>query len=114
MVTFQISNQILALHLKLKVGDFVSWNASGGRARGVIEKIVRDGKIDVPSSSFVINGTKDDPAALICVYRKAANTAGYNKTDIKVGHRFSTLTKIDPLPFQQRGALHRVDLVQKT
>jgi len=82
---------------ELKVGDFVSWNASGGRARGVIERIERDGQIDVPSSEFVINGTADDPAALICVYRKAANEAGYIKTDIKVGHRFSTLTKIQPL-----------------
>ncbi len=83
---------------ELKVGDYVSWNTSGGRARGQIEKIVRDGQIDVPSSSFVINGTKENPAALICVYRKAANTSGYNKTDILVGHKFSALTKIDPLP----------------
>ena len=41
----------------LKTGDFVAWNASGGRARGKITRIVRDGEIDVPSSSFVIKGT---------------------------------------------------------
>ena len=86
---------------ELKVGDFVSWNSSGGRARGMIEKIVRDGSINVPDSSFTVNGTADDPAALICVYRKAANVAGYNKTDVKVGHRFSTLTKIDDLPLAE-------------
>ena len=86
---------------ELKVGDFVSWNSSGGRARGMIEKIVRDGSINVPDSSFTVNGTADDPAALICVYRKAANTSGYNKTDVKVGHRFSTLTKIDDLPLAE-------------
>ena len=47
----------------LKVGDFVSWNSSGGRARGRIDRVVRDGTIDVPDSSFTIAGTEDDPAA---------------------------------------------------
>ena len=75
----------------LEVGDFVSWNASGGRARGKITRIVRDGQIDVPSSEFVINGTPEDPAALIQIYRDG------EETDIYAGHRFSTLTKIDPI-----------------
>ena len=75
----------------LKTGDFVAWNASGGRARGKITRVVRDGKIDVPSSSFVINGTPEDPAALIQVYRNGEGT------DIYAGHRFSALTKIAPI-----------------
>ena len=75
----------------LKTGDFVAWNASGGRARGKITRVVRDGKIDVPSSSFVINGTAEDPAALIQVYRNGEGT------DIYAGHRFSALTKISPI-----------------
>ena len=75
----------------LSVGDYVSWNSSGGRARGLIERVERDGTIDVPDSSFTINGTADDPAALICVYRDG------EKTDTRVGHRFSTLTKIAPI-----------------
>ena len=53
----------------LKIGDFVSWNSSGGRAKGKIIKIERDGKINVPDSKFTITGTKDNPAALIQVYR---------------------------------------------
>jgi len=72
----------------LKVGDFVSWSSSGGTARGKIDRIVRDGSIDVPDSSFTINGTADDPAALITLYRDG------EAADRKVGHRFSTLTKI--------------------
>ena len=72
----------------LKVGDFVSWNSSGGRARGKIDRIVRDGSIDVPDSSFTITGTAEDPAALITLYRNG------EATDRKVGHKFSTLTKI--------------------
>ena len=36
----------------LKAGDFVSWNSSGGRARGRIDRVVRDGTIDVPRFQF--------------------------------------------------------------
>ncbi len=72
----------------LKVGDMVSWNSSGGRAEGKISRIVRDGSIDVPDSDFTIEGTEDNPAALITLYRDG------EATDRKVGHRFSALTKI--------------------
>ena len=75
----------------LKVGDFVSWNSAGGRARGKIIKIERDGKINIPNSNFSVTGTEDDPAALIQVYR------GGKPTDTEVGHKFSTLTKINPI-----------------
>ena len=77
---------------ELSVGDFVSWNSSGGRARGKIERIERDGSINVPDSEFTVNGTEDDPAALIRVYDSEGN-----ESDVRVGHRFSTLTKIDPI-----------------
>lgn len=75
----------------LKTGDFVSWNSAGGRARGKIIKIERDGKINIPNSELTITGTKEDPAALIQVYRSG------EPTDIEVGHKFSTLTKINPI-----------------
>ena len=80
---------------ELSVGDSVRWNASGGTARGVIDSIERDGTINVPDSSFEITGTEDDPAALITVYRE--NDGEYEATDVKVGHKFSTLTKINSL-----------------
>jgi HK97 family phage prohead protease len=80
----------------LNVGDFVSWNSSGGRARGRIERIVNDGTINVPDSSFSITGSPDDPAALIRIYSQEGN--GWGETDTLVGHKFSTLTKIVDLP----------------
>ncbi len=80
---------------ELSVGDYVRWNASGGVARGQIDRIVRDGTINVPDSSFEITGTEDDPAALISVFRE--DDGEYEKTDVQVGHKFSTLTKIDSL-----------------
>jgi HK97 family phage major capsid protein/HK97 family phage prohead protease len=87
----------------LKVGDFVSWNSSGGRARGRITRVVKDGTIDVPDSSFTITGTSDDPAALITVYRDG------EETDTKVGHKFSTLTKIEPIRMFEGSSFKRAE-----
>ncbi len=72
----------------LKVGDMVSWDSSGGRAKGKITKIVRSGKLSVPKTSFTLNATEDNPACLIKVYR------GDEPTDTIVGHRFKTLRKL--------------------
>jgi len=77
------------------VGDFVSWNSSGGTARGKIEKISRTGSINVPNSDFTINAEEGDPAVLIRVYRKGAD--GWEASDTRVGHKMSTLRKIDAL-----------------
>lgn len=79
----------------IKVGSFVSWNSSGGRARGKIERVSRDGSIKVPDSDFTINGDSENPAALIRVYRKGPD--GWEKTDRLVGHKFTALSEIDSL-----------------
>ena len=83
-----------AIEAKLKdfqksasVGDMVTWDASGGQAEGKVLRIERSGKINVPDSSFEIEGTEDDPAALIVLYRDG------KPTDRKVGHKVSTLKK---------------------
>jgi hypothetical protein len=89
----------------LKVGAYVRWNSSGGTAQGRIDRIERDGSINVPNSSFTINGTEDDPAALITVWKKMAD--GWEATDTKVGHKFSTLTQIKPL--RTREAISEAD-----
>jgi uncharacterized protein len=80
----------------LRVGDFVSWNSSGGRARGRILDIVEDGVINVPDSDFEITGTPVDPAALIIVYEQVEG--GWRESGTRVGHKFSTLTSIADLP----------------
>lgn len=80
---------------ELEIGDYVSWNSSGGRARGEIVEIERDGIINVPDSEFTITGTPDDPAALIQVYQRVEG--GWEDTEVFVGHKFSTLTKIAEL-----------------
>ena len=80
----------------LRVGDFVSWNSSGGRARGRILDIVEDGVINVPDTDFEITGTAVDPAALIMVYEQVEG--GWRESGTRVGHKFSTLTSIEDLP----------------
>ena len=79
----------------LSVGDFVSWNSSGGRARGQIKEIVEDGVINVPDSNFQVTGTATDPAALIRIFERVEG--GWRETDTLVGHKFSTLTSIEAL-----------------
>jgi HK97 family phage prohead protease len=85
---------------ELEVGDFVSWRASGGRARGKITRIRSDGEITAPESDFTITGTPDDPAALIRIYEQTED--GWRETPVLVVHRFTTLTKIDELRSEQR------------
>lgn len=81
---------------QLKRGDSVSWNSSGGKARGKITKVITSGEEQVPGSSFKITGTPEDPGALIRVYRPD-DKGDYKPTDTIVGHKLNTLTKIDPL-----------------
>ena len=67
------------------VGDMVSWNSSGGTATGKITRIIRNGKYNVPNSSFTVTGTSEDPAAVIRVYQDG------KPTDTLVGHKLSSL-----------------------
>jgi HK97 family phage major capsid protein/HK97 family phage prohead protease len=79
----------------LSTGDYVSWNSSGGTARGRIEHIMREGTLGVPDSEFSIEASAEDPAALIRIYRK--DSGSWNATETLVGHKFSTLSKIAAL-----------------
>jgi hypothetical protein len=69
----------------VRVGQMVSWNSSGGTARGKVVRVVRNGSINVPNSDFTITGTPDNPAALIRIYRDG------KPTETLVGHRVETL-----------------------
>lgn len=71
----------------VKEGDMVSWDSSGGTARGKVVHVMDYGTLDVPDSNFKIKGEKDDPAVLIQLYRDG------EPTDTQVGHKMSTLKK---------------------
>ena len=81
---------------ELKVGDFVSWNSSGGRSQGVVKEIETNGQIE-SDSGFKVNGTAEDPAALISIYEYDSEESAFveRKPPLRVAHLFSTLTKVD-------------------
>jgi HK97 family phage prohead protease len=75
-------------------GTFVSWDSSGGMARGKVEKIVTNGKASA-SSGFSIEGTSDEPAYVIRIYTSKDN--GWVPSDTTVVHKGDTLTAIQAL-----------------
>jgi hypothetical protein len=79
----------------IREGSFVSWNSSGGRARGRVEYVMREGTLGIPDSDFSINAEPDNPAVLIRVWRQTAE--GWAETETLVGHKMSTLTSIEAL-----------------
>jgi len=82
----------------VKQGDMVSWNSSGGVAQGKVVRVVRDGVLSVPQTSFQLKGDKDNPAVLIQLYRDG------KPTDKQVGHKMSSLSKSVDEPLQKHGS----------
>ena len=80
---------------ELTDGDFVKWESAGGEAQGKVIQIATEGSLTVPDSEFTVEATAEDPAALIEVYERVEG--GWRSSGVVVGHRFSTLSKIDPL-----------------
>ena len=75
-----------AIKKAISTGDRVSWNSSGGTARGIVRQIVRDGT--VPNIPVKITGSEDEPAARIEIVDDEGKPTGQ-----MVGHKVSTLRK---------------------
>ena len=69
----------------VRVGQMVSWNSSGGTARGKVKRIITSGSYNVPGTDVTVTGTKEDPAAVITLYRDG------KPTDTIVAHKVKTL-----------------------
>jgi hypothetical protein len=67
------------------VGSMVSWNSSGGTARGKITRIIRSGTYNVPGTEVSLNASEDDPVAVIRLYRDG------EPTDTIVAHKLKTV-----------------------
>ena len=78
------------------VGDFVEWDSSGGTAKGRIERILKEGTLNIPGTEFTIEAEEDDAAVLIRVYEEFRD--GYRPTETLVGHKMSELRYIEALP----------------
>ena len=69
----------------VRVGQMVSWNSSGGTAKGKVKRIITSGSYNVPNSDFVIDATENNPVVVITLY------ADGKPTETTVAHRRSTL-----------------------
>ena len=69
----------------VRVGQMVSWNSSGGTAKGKVKRIITSGSYNVPGTDVTINGSEENPAVVITLYRDG------KATDTTVAHRRSTL-----------------------
>jgi len=72
--------------MSISTGDKVSWNSSGGTARGIVRQIIRDG--NVPDIPVKVTGSKEEPAARIEIVDDEGKPTGE-----MVGHKLSTLSK---------------------
>ena len=54
----------------LKIDSYVSWNASGGVARGKIVDVRTDGEVNSSLGGYTLTGTQDDPAYVIELIQK--------------------------------------------
>jgi hypothetical protein len=55
----------------LRVGDAVSWKTADQNPRGRIREIIRNGGKTVPGTSFVLQGSPEDPGYIIEIYEKS-------------------------------------------
>ena len=90
------------------VGDFVEWDSSGGTARGRIVRVLQEGVLNIPDSTFTITAEDDDPAVLIRLYRELRD--GYVATETLVGHKRSELRSIPPLKEPSEDASRKISL----
>jgi hypothetical protein len=85
---FTTAESLTEIFKSIGVGSMVSWNSSGGRARGKVIRIIRDGSYDVPGTEVTVTGSKDDPAAVIRLYRDG------EPTDVIVAHKIKSLRQL--------------------
>jgi phage head maturation protease len=81
----------------LKMGDYVQWNASGGKAQGKIVDIRTNGEVSSSISDYTLTGTQDDPVYVIKLVQ--TNQDGDDTlTEQTVVHRADALNVIpDPI-----------------
>ena len=81
----------------LKMGDYVQWNASGGKAQGKIVDIKKDGEAASSLSEYTLTGTEKDPVYVIKLVQRDSDGNDI-LTDQTVVHRADALSVIpDPI-----------------
>ena len=95
-----------------KADDFVTWDSSGGAARGRIMRIERDGKVNIPDSTFTLDASEEEPVALIRLFRPTSE--GLKATGRVVGHRVSSLSAMPESDMSMTKSLNADDVFLDT
>jgi len=85
--------EVKAMPGDLKIGDFVTWESSGGSAIGKIERVSARGRVTPEPRGNEMIGTESDPAYLIRIM--SDNSGDMELTGVTVAHRAGSLTKIE-------------------
>lgn len=80
--------------MTVKAGDFVSWGASRGVARGRVVSVHTNSK--VPAVPMSVTGTVTEPAARIRLY--APSGSGWVATETTLAHATGALSVVDAFP----------------
>lgn len=75
-------------------GSFVSWDSSGGTAKGKVTSVITSGKVTA-SAGYSMQASADKPVYKITIYKEGAD--GWTATDESVVHLGDTLTSIPAL-----------------
>jgi HK97 family phage prohead protease len=79
---------------EIKVGSFVSWNSSGGKAQGKVVSIAKSGT-STSSDGYAMEATAEVPVFEIQIYEPKDN--GFESTETIVVHKAEALSKITSL-----------------
>lgn len=98
MLASQYSAEVADLESRISSGSYVSWDSSGGTAKGKIESIVTSGTA-VSSDGYKMEASTDKPVYKIQIYKEGAD--GWEATDTIVLHLGDTLSQIAALRSQE-------------
>jgi len=94
MMGMYSASKIDLTEVRIATGSFVSWDSSGGTAKGKVASIVTSGTA-VSSDGYEMEASADKPVFKITLYKEGAD--GWAATDTTVLHLGDTLTPIDAL-----------------
>jgi len=87
----EVNEVAMAAVEDLRVGDAVSWKTADQNPRGRIREIIRNGGKTVPGTSFVLQGSPEDPGYIIEIYEK--NNGKWEPTGKFAGRKAESILK---------------------
>lgn len=84
-----------SLQVAVTKGDYVEWTDADNAMMGEVKELKKEGVVKVPKTEIELEGTEDEPAILIQIYKE--DESGHKKgSDEFVVMPLSKVTRIDP------------------